>query len=91
MIYFPSIPSEISKFDNNLLYFYYLKSSSLWTVLCMHLRNIAIKKIIFPLFAESELCMRLVCGPNREYTMHITDNNGQVGYAAPPGWGQTHF
>ncbi|XP_022332739.2 phospholipid scramblase 1-like [Crassostrea virginica] len=26
---------------------------------------------------ESELCMRLVCGPNREYTMHITDNNGQ--------------
>ena len=43
------------------------------------------------MFAESELCMRLVCGPNREYTMHITDNNGQVGYAAPPGWGQTHF
>ena len=64
--------------DINLLYFYYLKSYSLWTVFWMHLRNIAIIKIRFPLFAESELCMRLVCGPNREYTMHITDNNGQV-------------
>ena len=30
------------------------------------------------MFLESDVCMRQCCGPGRGFTMHITDNLGQV-------------
>jgi len=30
--------------------------------------------------AESDSCMRQCCGPQRGFTMHITDNFGQVSH-----------
>jgi len=32
--------------------------------------------------AESDACMRQCCGPQRGFTMHITDNFGQVSNAS---------